>query len=98
MKVMTYRLLYQSAIIGLFLIGVTGMAADSDQPIIDAVRAMEQEFGVTITDSSNLPDMIRHAQNIPFGYSLHVSGISPDGGAIAWSSYSVPDKGEKVLF
>lgn len=96
---MTFNLLCKRAIIGMLLIGVTGMAGTSDQTIIEAVRAMEREFGVTITDCSNLPDMVRRAQHIPYvGYSLHVSAISPDGGTIAWSSYSFPDKGEKVLF
>ena len=94
----TFYLLCQRAIIGVLLIGVTGIAGASDQNIIEAVRAMEREYGVTITDSSNLPYMVQRAQHIPTGYSLHVSRISPDGGAIAWSSYSVPDNGEKVLF
>jgi WD40 repeat protein len=96
--VMTFHLLCRRAIMGLLLVGVTGMTGVSDQTIIEAVRAMEQKFGVTITDSSILPDLVRRAQHIPFGYSHHVSTISPDGTAIAWSSYPVPYNGEKVLF
>jgi len=95
---MTFHLLCQRAIIGVLLIGVTGMSGASDQTIIEAVRAMERKFGVMVIDHFDLKSRVRRAQHIPDNYVFDVSTISPGGTAIAFSSYPAIDNGEKRPF
>jgi hypothetical protein len=89
---MKLTICFKRAILGTLLAGATAMAVDSNQVIIESVKVMEQEQGLMITTRFEMGRMIRRAQQIPYGYTLSGPSISPDGTALAWSSYtnSVP--------
>jgi len=84
----------QSFIIKAVVIGV--LLVGSDNTIIELVKKMERDLGVTITWHRDLVERVRQEQKIPEGYSLSVSSISPDGTAYAWSSY--PNVGPRERF
>jgi hypothetical protein len=72
------------------------LLAVADKTILESVRQMERDIGVTITWNRDLVESVRQGQKIPEGYSLSVSNISPDGTAYAWSSY--PHSGPREGF
>jgi hypothetical protein len=84
------------AIIGALLAGVTAMAGAPSKTIIESVKAMERERALTMMWHFDLVRSVRRTQQIPDNYSLFVSAISPDGTAIAWSSY--PNSGPREKF
>lgn len=86
---MASSLLVKTVMIGTLL-------AAPDKTLIESVRLMERDLGVTITWNRDLVESVRQGQNIPEGYSLSVSNISPDGTTYAWSSY--PHSGPREGF
>lgn len=89
---MDANLLIKTVLILAFVLGTTAIGASTDKTIIESVRAMERQLGVTIMRGIDLDRSVQQAEQIPVGHSLIVSNISPDGTAYAWSSYpnSVP--------
>jgi hypothetical protein len=96
--IMGLHLLFKGAIIGALLAGVTAMAGASSKKLIESVKAMERELGLKITWHFDLATSIRRTRQIPYNYNLYLSAISPDGTALAWSSYPTTYRGEKVPF
>jgi plasmid stability protein len=88
---MDANLLINTVVIVAFIMGTTAQGSP-DKAIIESVRQMERELGVTIVRHIDLDRSVQQAEQIPLGHSLIVSNISPDGTAYAWSSYpnSVP--------
>jgi len=95
---MGFRLLCKSAIIGALLVGQTEMLGNPGKTVIESVKAMERERGVTITWHFDLARGIRRTQQVADNYILFGPAISPDGAALAWSSYPIPYFGEKIPF
>lgn len=98
MRVMEFYPLCKGVIIGVLLVGSTEMGRASSKAIIESVRAMEREHGVTITWHYDLARGIRHSQQVADHHVLFGPAISPDGVALAWSSYPIPYLGEKIPF
>jgi WD40-like Beta Propeller Repeat len=101
-QVVQFNLFSKGAIISVLLTAATAMPGASDKKIIESVKTMvktmEQEQGLAITWYFDLVNRIRRTQQIPNNCSLFVSPVSPDGTALAWSSYPTPYKGEKLPF
>jgi hypothetical protein len=96
--VMEFGTLFKRAMLGTLLAGATAMAGDSNRAIIKSAKAMEGQLGLTITTRFEMGRSIRRTQQIPNGYTLLGPSISPDGTALAWSSYRVPALEEEIPF
>lgn len=96
--IMLLHLLYKGAIIGALLAGVTIMTGASSKKLIESVKTMERELGLTVTWHSDLVTTVRRTQQITNKYNLVVSSTSPDGTAIAWSSYPNSGPGQSLPF
>lgn len=96
--VMKLKICFKRALLGTLLVGATAMAGDSNKVIIESVKVMEREQGLTIATRFEMGRRIRRTQQIPDGYTLSGPSISPDGTALAWSSYSNSVTAEKVSF
>lgn len=85
------------AIIGALLAGATAMAGAPDKTIMESVKAMERELGLTITTPDALFRSVRQTQ-VPDNYFLLPPAISPDGNALAWWMVTFSDPDEKIPF
>lgn len=74
------------------------MAGASNKTIIEAVKAMERELGLTTISAPILAIQIAKGRQDPDHYVRSAPTISPDGTAIAWWAYPIPYGGEKVPF
>jgi len=90
------NLLIKTVVIGACIVGETAIGTSPDKTIIESVRQMERELGVTIVRNIDFDRAVRQAQQIPDGHLLSVSHISPDGTGYAWSSY--PNSGPREKF
>ncbi|SRR6266571_673645 len=102
MKIMTVtglHLLCKCAMIGALLAGVAGMAGALSKTIIESVKAMQRELGLTIAPPFG--ELFRRpapTRQIPDTYVGGGPGISPDGIALAWWWEPYPYRGEKIPF
>jgi hypothetical protein len=87
---------FKRALLGTLLAGATAMAGDSNKLIIESAKVMEREQGLTLTTRLEMGQQIRRTEKIPYGYTLLGPSISPDGTAVAWSSY--PDSATAESF
>lgn len=94
---MQLRLPYKLAIIGALLAGATAMAGAPDNPIIESVKTMERELGLTITTPDDLFRRVRQPQ-APDNYFLSPPAIAPDGNALAWCAAPFSDPDQKMPF
>jgi len=93
---MDANLVIRTVVIVAFVLGKTALGTSPDKTIIESVKRMEHELGVTITWELDFDRIVRQAEQVPVGHSLFVSNISPDGTAYAWSSY--PNSGPREQF
>lgn len=93
---MDANLLIKTVVIGALIVGKAATGTSSDKTIVDSVRQMERELGVTIVRNIDFDWTFRQSQQIPAGQHLFVSHISPEGTAYAWSSY--PNSGPREKF
>lgn len=90
--------LSKNAIICSLLITATVMARASDKTVMESVKEMERDLGLTTAGQSEVHDCARRTRQIPDNYNIFQPSVSPDATAIGWWSRPSPYRGERIPF
>lgn len=95
---MKFHLICRYTIVCLLMVGLNTMGSASDKKLLESIKAMEREHNLKIVSHFELTGSVQRAQKVPDHFNLSVSPVSSEGATIAWSSYPVPYRDEKVPF